>query len=589
MNKKKWLALSLSSGLVFSSIVSFNALSFDEAGFSASTTPMSEFSAVSMEPDLVSHLAKAGERLSEPMPQGMEESPELGSPFDMPEEPKPLPLGPVDSVQKTLAILVKFPAEPGTSSVPGAPAERLPATMFDDLLFGTSYDPYSYPLFSQYAEYNGIKAPTDRTLYNYYKEVSYGAMDVTTEHLPSDLTWVTAPHPYSYYMKSAYGFGTYPNNVQGLLEDVVKAVDAQVDFSEYAINGEVPGVFIIHEGTGAEWSRDPQQIWSHKWSLNWVYENGGWVNKNGITLDGVKVSTYSMEPEIGGNVTGFGRVDGAWGYYDALKSGPYPPQVGVYAHEFAHVLGLPDLYDYGYNSQGVGAWSVMAGGSWTRYPNSPAYSGNTPVHLDAWNKYFAGFSNVVTLDNNKTESFSLTNAVDSNTIYKIDVPRSHGTEYFLIENRQQKGFDQGLSRYGSDVHGMVVWHVDDNVMYRSFWRPNEAENFNPLRNGERWGNGSARNGEHHYGVSLLQADGKFDLENLAVWYGGTGNSGDSGDAYPGSTGKTELELLKDFYSGSYYNWPGSNGTGFFGIKNIKETNGVISGTFTTDYTGSYKK
>ena len=41
-------------------------------------------------------------------------------------------------------------------------------TYFDDMLFGTDYDPPEYGL-------GGL--PTDRTLYNYVEQVSYGLLD----------------------------------------------------------------------------------------------------------------------------------------------------------------------------------------------------------------------------------------------------------------------------------------------------------------------------------------------------------------------------------------------------------------------------
>lgn len=571
--KKQVTSVLLSAGLVatlFASPLSNGIEVGAKDVESASSTPAPKFfSAVEMETDTVDRLKAKGEKVSQPRPSHIEKL-EAKFKFDKPEEPKPLELGKIDAIQNTFVVLVKFPTkEDGSSSVPGAPDTRVPAKYFNDLIFGTEYNPYDLKEgdldFTGMAEYDGVKAPTDSTLYNYYKEVSYGKVEVSTY---DNIVWVTAPHPYEYYMDQAYGFGNYPQNVQGLVQDALMQVDDQVDFSKYAIDGEVPGVFVVHEGTGAEFSRDPQQIWSHKWQLSWKYDEavGDYVY-DPFKLDGVVIDTYSMEPEVGGDLTG----------YSGFQYGPLPPYVGVYAHEFAHVLGLPDLYDYGYESAGVGAWSVMAGGSWTRYPNHYNYSGNKPVHLDAWNKYFAGLVEVKEVKNNGSLDFNLKNSVESNVVLKVDVPRSHGTEYFLIENRQQVGFDQGLGRYGADLHGLAVWHVDDNVLYRTFSRPNEAENWNPDRNGDRLGAAPASNGEHHYGVSLVQADGDFSLEK--------GSRGDAGDVFRSGS----LNLTDSFYSGSFYHWPGSNGEGFFSIMNILEKDGVVSGTVKSDSTGSHKK
>ena len=139
-----------------------------------------------------------------------------------------------------------------------------------------------------------------------------------------------------------------------------------------------------------------------------------------------------------------------------------------------------------------------------------------------------------------------------------------------------KGYDLGLARYGGvtaghfndKMHGLLAYHVDDNVFYRNFWRPNEAEDFNPVRNSKGTG---TWNGEWHYAVGLIQADGLFDLEKGY-------NSGDAGDAYPGATGKNNLTFSKTFYSGSYY--AGAGSAPFFGVNNITEQNGVVSAQFT---------
>lgn len=531
-------------------------------------TDSTVFSADSLVPEAVQALQSKGIKPKQPTQKGPKKNPNSKPTHKSPEER--LSLNPT---QNNLAILVKFPEENGHSPVPGSPDTRIPAKYFNDLLYGTSYNPYEMPQFQKYATApNGVAAPTDRTLHNYYKDVSYGKINVTTKDSPEKVGWVVAPHPYSYYFGNkgslptspddynANGFGDYPYNVQGLVEDVVKIADKTIDFSKYAdANGEVPGIFIIHEGTGGEWSTDPQQFWSHKWELDVP-----------LVVDGVKVSKYSMEPELGGNLTGFdGEV-----YDPSLVTGPFAPAVGVYAHEFGHILGLPDLYDYGYDSEGVGAWSVMAGGSWARYPNYVQYNGNTPVLLDAWNRYFAGIADAKEVSPYTITKATLPAAADSNIIYKVNVPLTNGTEYFLFENRQLKGYDLGLARYGGvtqgqfndKMHGLLVYHVDDNVLQRNFWRPDEGQDANPDRRAYNPVDAYTDTNEWHYGVGIVQADGKFDLEK-------NNNAGDAGDPFPGTSGKTTLEFTNNFYSGSYY-----RPLNYFKLTNITEKNGVITTT-----------
>jgi immune inhibitor A len=431
--------------------------------------------------------------------------------------------------QKVLVLFVDFTTPP-----PGGTTARLPLGYFDDMLFGTIYDP------PEYAPYAGH--PTDRTLRNYYQQVSYGAVDVVTLNMPSALGWKSAGQPYDYYCKADgihdNGFGPYPRNAQGMVVDAIKAADAAVDFSVYAIDGEVPNLFVVFAGTGAEWSGDPSVIWSHSWAVS-----AGTDHPSGYLADGVIINNYAVMPEVGGDLTGVTGVP-SW-------KGPFPPTVGVYAHEYGHVLGLPDQYDYGYESEGTGMYSLMAGGSWNYSPKSIIFSGNSPAHLDAWSKYRLGFVNPP----EALGAITLRDAERYADVVKVTAPNSGGKEYFLLENRQPIGFDEGLTRvlrnasgqlYLAELRGLAIYHVDDTVLTRTYWRPNEAENWKEWRS-EGWR--KAPNGETHYGISLIQADGRWDLEHGA-------NQGDPGDLYPGALGVTYFTSYTTPNSSSYYFWPG---------------------------------
>jgi len=403
---------------------------------------------------------------------------------------------PIANEQKAIALYLKFPDndQPPTS----VKYDHMPVAQLQNLLFGDIYDPYSMEEFSIYKTYNGITAPTDRTLKNYYKGISDGRVNVIGQ-----VVEVTMPHGYSYY-KIGQNYGLIGENSNGdytmslIFEDAIKAADELVDFSQYAKNGIVPNVFLTHQGTGAEFSTDPTVIWSHSWD----YESAYYYNRyaltgredeeglpKGLEVDSVIVNDYSIEPEVGGDMTG----------YLGTVSGPYPAYVGVYAHEFGHVLGLPDQYDYGYDSE--------------------------------------------------------------------------GTEYFLVENRQQLGFDSSLSRYGTGIHGLAIYHIDENVLSRNFNRPNEAANwFQSRKQGVKADTGT---GETHYGISILQADNKWDLEKNV-------NVADNGDLYKTGQSFTPTSTPN---SGSYYfnneNGTSANYTGIY-VNNIVE-NKDGSVTFTAGF------
>lgn len=506
-----------------------------------------------------------------------------------------------------LVILAKY--KDGDEPI-GDLSGQVPASYYEDLIFGTEYNPYELDYFKQYAEYNGVKVPTDRTMQNVYKESSNGRVNLVRKE-NTEFVWVEMPKGASYYLdqtgKYAEG-GKYVNgNVNGdahtgeFIRDLLKAADDQIDFSKYAEDGEVPNVFVIHEGTGAEWSQDPAQFWSHKWSLlsalyyGKYYETGKtapqyagmsqseWINKTVVedmTYDGVVVNNYNIQPAIGGNVAGFNAVTGQ--YDEASKTGPFPAQVGVYSHEFGHALGLPDFYDTAYTSEGVGNYSMMSGGSWMRYPDNGAYSGNSPTHFDPFSKIFLGWAEPIVVKPEygiTTLTLPPINEAGSDEgIVKMEVPGSNGTEYFLFENIQQEGFNKGLIRQGVDSKGLVAWHVDENILnlYQTAgFRPNNVENWMNKRfqynQSETASNGTVVT---HYGLSVLQADGKYELERNI-------NRGNSGDFF--KSGMKLTPTTANVHTGSYYFWQGnSNVPGDSGIyvRNIKEN---ADGSITADF------
>jgi immune inhibitor A len=296
---------------------------------------------------------------------------------------------------------------------------------------------------------------------NFYGQLSYGALDVTGEVIG----YVRAPQPYSYYTATESGTGSnYPQNTPGLLNDALTVFCQNDNLTRFDTDkdGFVDAIFLIHAGGGAEAEPNPTKrknmIWSHKWTLPQPFVN-----------QGVKVFAYSTEPEDG--------------------------RVGVFSHEFGHLLGLPDLYDTTFRSHGIGNWCLMAAGSWGE-------EGNRPVRMSCWCLSKLGWikPKVVT----RKKGLQLNTLEEKKTeCYRLWTKGITGPEYFLLENRQAKGLDAALP--GS---GLAVWHIDER-------QPN---NNNPLA----------------YLVALLQADGKKELELLK-------NSGDDGDLFPSDKRVTALD------------------------------------------------
>ncbi|ESU31171.1 hypothetical protein G3A_18065 [Bacillus sp. 17376] len=512
-----------------------------------------------------------------------------------------------------LVLLAKYPdGDEPIGDMPG----QVPAKYYEDLIFGTEYNPYEL---EQFKQYDGPDVPKNRTMQNAYKESSYGKVNLVRKE-NTDFAWVEMPRGASYYLDQEGKYAESGKYVLGnengdahtgeFIRDLLKAADDQVDFSQYAENGEVPNIFVVHEGTGAEFSRDPAQFWSHKWSLlsalfyGKYYETGkpapqhegisqsAWIDrtiKEDMTYDGVFVNNYNIQPGIGGNVAGFDAATKT--YKEEAKTGPFPAQTGVYAHEFGHALGLPDFYDTVYTSEGVGNYSMMAGGSWMRYPDAPVYGGNSPTHFDPFSKIFLGWVNPVEVkpeDGVQTITLPPVNKANAdNAIVKMEVPGSNGTEYFLFENVQQDGFNQGLIRQGKDSKGLLAWHVDENVinLYQTAgFRPNNVENWMNKRFQFNQSQ-TASNGEvvTHYGLSVLQSDGLYELEkNL--------NRGNAGDFF--KTGSKITPVSGNVHTGSYYFWKGFSDTpadSGIHVTDIKENaDGSITAKFFYNFNSSVK-
>ena len=192
--------------------------------------------------------------------------------------------------------------------------------------------------------------------HDFYWENSYG-----TFYLKGILLgWYRMPQTYAYYVGSDDGFARADYLVNAALD----SADANFDFSTMGVPSGTAfkGLTVVHAGWGAE--AGGFGIWSHRGGISTRY------------VDGVRVSGYAMDPErYGSGIT----------------------TMGVYAHEYGHSLGLPDYYDTNYEpptSEGLGSWSLMAGGSW----NGLVRGGDTPSHLTAYSKIQLGFIAPVEVD-----------------------------------------------------------------------------------------------------------------------------------------------------------------------------------------------
>ena len=304
---------------------------------------------------------------------------------------------------------------------------------------------------------------------DYYHEVSYNKL--TVQSVVTE--WVTLPHTQAYYGADYGGDGNDARPREMVAEAIDLLEASGFDFRQADGNndGLIDGLDIIHSGMGQEYSGNSADcIWSHQWEMI-----------EPLTRDGVTMSSYHTEPEIRG--------------WSSSPSTQGIARIGVICHETGHFLGLPDLYDYGGDSQGVGHFCLMAGGSWN------GIYGTIPAPMSAWCKKRLDWVTPATLSS--AGNYSLAQIeTSSSAVYKFSGAGFASTEYFLTENKQNYGFEAGLP---GSIRGMLIWHIDETV--------------------PDWG---ANDDQTHYKVDLEEAGG---TQHLAL----NVNSGDDGDYFRNTT------------------------------------------------------
>ncbi len=338
-----------------------------------------------------------------------------------------------------------------------------------------------------FSDYGGTGSARDFFLFN-----SVGQFDPEFDLYGS----VTLSQNRSYYGGNDwYGDDQRPGH---MVVEALEQLDDQIDFSEYDRDGdgEIDNVFIFYAGRGEASGGPSESVWPHSWT---VTASGAGTHY----FDGVLLDRYACSNEWEGS-----RPDG----------------VGTFVHEFSHVMGLPDLYATSYtDSFTPGSWSAMDYGPYNN-------NGCTPPNYSAFERYAMGWLEPVRIDG----AMNATLPDIAGNIAGIVEASPGSDEYFLFENRQQKGWDAYIPG-----HGMLVWHVDYNDYI--------------------WSSNTVNNTASHQYVDIEEADGTQSEYSR------------DGDSFPGTSGITSFT---DDTRPSMRLW---NGTGFgLPITDISEDNGIIT-------------
>lgn len=282
----------------------------------------------------------------------------------------------------------------------------------------------------------------------YYQEASNGKLEIDGDIIG----WYHAPEDHDYYATD--------EGQDELVAWTLDKIADHVDLAKYDADHDkaVDGIMIVHQGLDkANVPEGEGEGLIH--STSFLY--------SGLERDGLAIPGICLVPEL----------------YDKNNIST----IGVFVHEYGHVLDLPDLYDTDYSTEGVGNWDVMGAGNWL----GRNQDGDSPTLMSAWTKKQMGWANVIEL--NKTARNIV---INNSVVYQIG---GESKEYFLLEHRE-KGNSSSFDEYipGS---GIGIWHVDERATSN--------------------GNDNERKARL---VVLEQADGKNDLDKK-------NSLGDAGDLF----------------------------------------------------------
>jgi M6 family metalloprotease-like protein len=313
----------------------------------------------------------------------------------------------------------------------------------------------------------------------------------------------TLPNNMEYYGKNDNA-GDDENPRQMVIDACKSASQNGVNFADYDTDadGNVDNVFIYYAGHNEAEGAATSTVWPHRWSLS-----------SALRLNGKYIFDYACTSELRGS------------------TGRNMCGIGTFCHEFGHVYGLTDYYPTdGGNHHTLSDWNIMDEGPYLN-------QGRTPPTYSAYERFYLGWLTPVLLKS-ATDGF-IPDLKDSNKAYLITQTGNHNlnganpnpVEFFLLENRQKKGWDAYIPNSGMLATRIYYNRID-------------------------WDNNSPNNNASMMGVDIMEADNIASSSSL------------KGDAFPGTSNVTTFNPV--MRSGTNINKP---------VTNINLTNGLISFKF----------
>ncbi|UCC41258.1 MAG: hypothetical protein JSV96_07500 [Candidatus Aminicenantes bacterium] len=254
--------------------------------------------------------------------------------------------------------------------------------------------------------------PSDISMTNYYKSNSYNTFWPDGDTY-SD--WITLPQTASWYKTN----GSWRQIIIDAMDEI-RNIDPSYDFTQHATGGDMD-MIIVWAGTYESWG---DFYWPHM-SLATVIRYG------------VRVQNYNAVNER--------ETDGS-----------EDTSISTFCHEYGHMTGCPDLYDYSsFQLTPIGYYCVMGRGG-----RNSNFCGVLKWRVYEW----VTPKDIFTNGTYSIDALGLSSASNPR-LYRISIDSPE--EYLLLEDRHN-GADPNYENVAGRRNGLLITHIDEN------YPPNEC-------------------------------------------------------------------------------------------------------------------
>ncbi len=250
-------------------------------------------------------------------------------------------------------------------------------------------------------------SPDHYSAQTYYAEVSKGLLDfngiIITNPEEGDGWWMADLNKHDY-------------NDTSLMGEILEKADPYYDFSNYDADGnsEVDGTVFLYAGDHDNWG-----------DFYW-----GWAGYGQWIIDDVRVGPMMF---VGENML----------------------SPSLIVHEYGHMMGIPDFYDYTGQSSGIGKFGMMA------------YAGHT--YMSAWTRVRLGWDEPINVQIDTLGAPMLPRSAGG-PVYRVWHQGEAGPEYFLVEGIDKNGMDGD-----SPGTGIAIYHIDETVHGNNNWEHKQVD------------------------------------------------------------------------------------------------------------------